>query len=124
MLLDMNDPFALPEPIAAYVDGMNRGSIDEMAAGFAPGAWVNDEHTEHIGDAAIRAWLTGAVKAQVRLAVRNIRSNGDAQVIVDGEIDGSFPRDGLPERIVLTHYFSLENGKISQLIILLNDVHR
>jgi hypothetical protein len=96
----MNDSFSLPEPIAAYVNGMNRGSIDEMATGFAPGAWVNDEHTEHIGEA------------------------GAAHVIVDGEIDGSFPRDGLPERIVLTHYFSLERGKISQLIILLNDVHR
>ncbi|HEX3458328.1 MAG TPA: nuclear transport factor 2 family protein [Candidatus Baltobacteraceae bacterium] len=120
----MNDSFGLPEPIAAYVGGMNRGSIDEMAGGFAPDAWVNDEHTEHIGGGAIRAWLSGAIKAQVRIAVRNVRSNGRAQVIVDGEIDGSFPRDGLPERIVLTHYFSLENGKISQLIILLNDVHR
>jgi hypothetical protein len=120
----MNDSFALPAAIAAYVDGMNHGSIDEMAAGFAWGAWVNDEHTEHIGDAAIRKWLEGALKAQVRLAVRKVRSNGHAQVIIDGEIDGQFPRDGLPEHIVLTHYFSLENGKISQLIILLNDVHR
>lgn len=120
----MNDSFALPAAIAAYVDGMNHGSIDEMAAGFAAGAWVNDEHTEHIGEEAIRKWLAGAVKAQVRLAVRAVRSNGDAQIIVDGEIEGQFPRNGLPAHIVLTHYFSLEKGKISQLIILLNDVHR
>ena len=103
---------------------MNGGNLDQMVAAFAPGAWVNDEHTEHVGEAAIRAWLAGAVAATVRLEVRRVRSNGAAQVIVDGEIDGTFPRDGLPDQIVLTHYFSLENEKISQLIILLNDADR
>lgn len=120
----MNDSFALPTPVAAYVDGMNRGSIDEMAAGFASDAWVNDEHTEHVGIAAIRAWLAEAVDAHVRVDVRRVCTKGPAHVIVDGEIDGTFPRDGLPEHIVLTHYFSLDGGKISQLIILLNDANR
>jgi hypothetical protein len=120
----MDKTFALPTAVAAYFDGMNHGSIDEMAAGFAPDAWVNDEHTEHIGEGAIRAWLTGAVEANVRVDVRGVRSNGQAHVIVDAEIDGTFPRDDLPEHIVLTHYFSLEHGKISQLIVLLNNVHR
>jgi hypothetical protein len=120
----MAETFALPAAVAAYFEGMNRGSVDDMAAGFAPDAWVNDEHTEHIGEGAIRAWLAGAVKANVQVDVRGARSNGHAHVIVDAEIDGTFPRDGLPEHIVLTHYFSLEHGKISQLIVLLNDVHR
>jgi hypothetical protein len=60
---------------------------------------VNDEHTEHVGGAAIRAWLAGALGAKVRVRFRRVRSNGRAQVIVDGEIDGTFPRDGLPELI-------------------------
>jgi hypothetical protein len=120
----MDETFAVPAAVAAYFDGMNRGSVDEMAAGFAPDAWVNDEHTEHIGEGAIRTWLTGAVDANVRVDLRDVRSNGQAHVIVEAEIDGTFPRDGLPEHIVLTHYFSLENEKISQLIVLLNDVHR
>lgn len=120
----MNESFALPAAIAAYVDGMNHGNVNEMVAGFAEDAWVNDEHTEHIGHDAIRTWLSAAVGASVRIAVRRVRSNGPTHLIVDGEIDGNFPRDGLPEHIVLTHYFSLENGTISQLIILLNDDHR
>lgn len=66
-----------------------------MAAGFAADAWVNDEHTEHIGEAAIRAWLAGAVEAKVRVDVQGVRSNGQAHVVVDAEIDGTFPRDGL-----------------------------
>lgn len=120
----MNETFALPAAVAAYFDGMNRGSVDEMAAAFAPDAWVNDEHTEHIGEGAIRAWLRGAVEANVRTDVRRVRSNGETHVIAEAEIDGTFPRDGLPEHIVLTHYFSLEHGKISQLIVLLNNAHR
>ena len=120
----MNESFALPPPVAAYFDGMNHGSIEEMATGFAPEAWINDEHTEHVGIGAIRAWLAAARDAHVRIDLRRTRMNGPAHVIVDGEINGTFPRDGLPEHIVLTHYFSLESGKISQLIILLNDVNR
>ena len=120
----MNESFALPLPVAAYVDGMNHGTIEEMAAGFASDAWVNDEHTEHVGISAIRTWLAGALDAHVRVDVRRVRANAPAHVIVDGEIDGTFPRDGLPAQIVLTHYFSLDRGKISQLIILLNDVNR
>jgi hypothetical protein len=120
----MNESFALPPPVAAYIDGMNHGTIEEMAAGFASDAWVNDEHTEHVGIGAIRAWMSGAVDAHVRVDVRRVRMNGPAHVIVDGEIDGTLSRDGLPEHILLTHYFSLDGGMISQLIILLNDVNR
>ena len=46
--------------------------------------------------------------------------NQHGDVIVRARVDGDFDKTNLPDPLILTYYFSLRDGLITQLIILLN----
>jgi hypothetical protein len=89
-------------------------------ATFAPDALVNDRQREFDGAAAIRAFgLAEMIGDKVTMAVeRAVDRHGD--IALDARVDGTYDKTGLPDPLVLTFYFSLRDGRITQLIILYN----
>lgn len=111
-------PVALPEPLASYVDAVNRAQIDALMATFVDDGLVNDQLTEYRGRGAIREWaLRDIIEEGITIEpVELIRRHGN--IVVNAHVDGSFDKRGIPDPLVLTFYFSLCDGKIAQLIIL------
>jgi hypothetical protein len=86
-------------------------------ATFTDDALVNDVSREFWGSDKIKPWIEREITgAKVTMdVVEVIEHHGD--IIVRAEIDGQFDKTGLPDPLVLTSYFRIDNGKISQLII-------
>lgn len=51
--------------------------------------------------------------------VTRIRTH-HALVTVEAEMDGNYDKDGLPNPLILTHYFALSGDHIAQSIIIAN----
>lgn len=111
---------ALPAVVAAHVAAYNRQDPEALMATFAADALVNDEHREFLGHAAIRGWADKSIfAANVTLAVQQAyEQHGD--FILRCRVDGSFDKTNLPDPLILSYYFSVRDGRITQLIILLN----
>lgn len=111
---------ALPAPVRTYITAVNAFDGDTVIAAFADDAVVNDTRREFCGINAIRAWLDREIIGdKVTMSVTGTRTH-HAVVIVDAEMDGNYDKDGLPDPLVLTHYFTLAGDHIAQLIIILN----
>ena len=111
---------ALPDVIAAHIAAHNRPDPDAFVATFAADALLNDAQREFVGHDAIRAWADKEifgdhVTMQVESAFRH-----HADIVVHARVDGDFDKSKLPDPVILSYYFSLDAGKIAQLIILLN----
>lgn len=111
---------ALPRVVADHLAACNAHDPEAFMATLAPDALVNDARREFLGHAAIRAWADKELFGDdVTLAVdRALDQHGD--VVVHARVDGGFDKTGLPDPLVLTYYFSLRDGLITQLIIVLN----
>lgn len=118
MLKDITN--ALPRVIADHVAAHNNHDPDAMMATFAPDALLNDARREFIGRDAIRAWADKEIFGDnVTMQVeRAFDQHGD--IILHARVDGDFDKSKLPDPVILTYYFSLRDGLISQQIILLN----
>jgi hypothetical protein len=117
----MSTPMTLPKPVQAYVDAVNAFDGDAIIATFAPDALVNDIRREFRGTAAIRGWLDPEI-VDVKVTMRpvGVRDHyGD--VIVEAEMDGEYDKTGLPDPLVLTHYFTVRDDRIVTLIIISNE---
>lgn len=111
---------ALPDVIAAHIAAHNRPDPDAFIATFAADALLNDAHREFVGHDAIRKWADKEifgdhVTMHVEEAFRN-----HANLVVHARVDGDFDKSKLPDPVILSYYFSIDAGKITQLIILLN----
>src|SRR5580704_8441563 len=86
----------------------------------ADDALVNDAHREFWGREAIRAWVAREmVGDRVRIEVTEVLDHhGDT--IVRGRYDGDYDKTNLPDELILTHYFTIRDGKIVTLIIIAN----
>ena len=109
---------SLPPAIAAYVSATNRGDLDALVGQFVPDALVNDQLREHWGCEAIRTWaerdiIGERLTIKVLGLVRHYR-----QIILTSAIDGEFDKRGLPDPLLFTFYFALNDDKIVQLVIL------
>jgi hypothetical protein len=112
----------LPEPVAAFIDAVNRRDLDALVATFARHALVNDQLREHWDREAITAWAARDVVGQrLTLRVRNAVTN-HTQAVVEAEVDGDFDKRGLPEPLVVTFYFSTHENHLVQLVILRNEL--
>ena len=115
-----NPAAALPVSVAAYIRATNAGDLDALLATFVDDALVNDQLQDHWGKEAITAWaardIIGAGLTMHVTAVVQHYSN----VIVTANIDGRFDKRGLPDPLVLAFYFTPQDDKIVQLIILRN----
>jgi ketosteroid isomerase-like protein len=111
---------SLPQVVADHIAACNAHDINAWMATFAPDALVNDIKREFIGAEAIRAFGEKEIfGANVTMAVHRAWDRyGD--ITVHAKLDGTYDKTGLPDPLILTFYFSLRDGQITQLIILLN----
>ena len=115
-----NDTVSLPPVVAGHIDAVNAHDEDAIVATFAADALVNDAHREFWGSEAIRRWVAREMTGdQVTIDVTEvIDHHGDT--IVRGRYDGTFDKTNLPEELILTNYFTVRDGKIASLIVILN----
>jgi ketosteroid isomerase-like protein len=110
---------SLPAPVASYVKANNAGDGTALLEAFADDAIVNDVQREFRGKAAIAEWAEREIfGASVSMDVVKVESR-DGEIIVTAKLDGTFPKAGLPDPLVMNFYFTLKNDKIARLIILL-----
>jgi hypothetical protein len=107
--------------IARHIAAVNAFDTDAIIATFADDAFVNDAHREFQGIDAIRRWVAKEmVGDRVTIDVREVVDHyGDT--IVRGAYDGEYDKTNLPDGdLILSNYFSVRNGKIVSLIVILN----
>ena len=111
---------ALPPVIQDHIAAYNGHDIDAFMATLAPGALINDIQREFLGHEAIRAFAAEEIIGpRVTLAVEAAFEHFDA-TIVRFRLDGDYDKTNLPDPLILTYYFTLQDGRICQLIILRN----
>jgi hypothetical protein len=103
----------LPTAIRAYFDGANAFDADHATFGFAPDAIVHDEREDHVGHAAIRAWIADTIAryATQFAVVDAAEATGVTHVRVT--MSGTFP--GSP--VTVQFSFRLEGDRIQYLDI-------
>ncbi|RFU45459.1 nuclear transport factor 2 family protein [Paraburkholderia sp. DHOC27] len=110
----------LPDVIARWIDAHNHAERDTFIATFASDALLNDAKREFVGRDAIRAWADKEVfgdhlTMQVEKAYRH-----RAGIVVHARVDGDFDKSNLPDPLILSYYFSVDGGEITQLVVVLN----
>ena len=116
----MTDTTTLAPVLAEYIAAVNAFDQDAIVATFADDALVNDVHREFWGREAIRRWAARElVGDRVTIAVTEVLDHhGDT--IVRGRYDGNYDKTNLPDELILTHYFTVRDGKIVTLIVIRN----
>jgi hypothetical protein len=110
----------LPAAIVEFVDGVNAFDTDRVMATFADDALVNDNHREFWGRPAIASWVAGEmVGDHVTIEVTEVTDHRGMPV-VRGRYDGEYDKTGLPDELVGTNYFEIEDGKIARLFVIFN----
>jgi hypothetical protein len=111
-----------PDIILKNIAAHNQRNADAFIATFASDALVNDAKREFVGHNAIRAWAQKEIfDDNVTMEVSKAYAN-HGNIIVHAIIAGDFDKSNLPDPVILTYYFSIQNDKITQLMILLNKV--
>jgi hypothetical protein len=111
----------MPAPVRDYFTAMNALDSAGMIAPFTSDGLVNDIQREFWGSEAIKRWADRESIGDkvVWTSFPDARAHhGD--YIVSAAVDGEYDKAGLPDPLVLTYYFSLENDKITRLIIIGN----
>jgi ketosteroid isomerase-like protein len=110
----------LPKIIADHIAACNAHDIDAWIATFAPDALVNDIQREFVGLDAIRRFAAAEIfGTKVTMDVEQAWDrNGD--VTVHARLDGTYDKKGLPDPLILSFYFTIRSGLITQLIIMHN----
>ena len=117
----MKKDMKLPKPVETYVRAINAGDAAALQSAFANDAVVKDVGREIRGTAAIKEWAAHEIFAvNVTLDVIDVVER-DGQTIVTVKIDGTFPRDGLPNPLVMNHIFRIANEKVAELTCCLAD---
>lgn len=109
---------AMPAAVRSYFTAMNAFDSADMAAVFTSDGLVNDIQREFWGPEAIKRWADRESIADkvVWTAFTDAKAHhGD--YIVSAEVDGEYDKTGLPDPLVLTFYFSLEDDEVTRLII-------
>ncbi|MEU6438935.1 nuclear transport factor 2 family protein [Streptomyces sp. NPDC047046] len=106
--------------VAEHFRAVNAFDVDAIVSTFAPDAYVNDNRREIRGAAAIRRWVEKEMAAEHVTVepVEVLDHYGD--VIVRGRYDGDFDSSGLPDELIMSNYFSLRDGRIVSLTVVLN----
>ena len=110
----------LPRPITEYIEASNVFDGGRLLASFADDTLVNDARREFRGTEAIKCWSDKEIIGdKVVMDVIDVREHY-GMVIVDAIMDGEFDRTGLPDELVLTHYFTVSDDRIVSLFIIRN----
>jgi hypothetical protein len=110
----------LPPIVAEHIDAVNAFDTDRIVNTFAVDAYVNDNHREIWGADAIWKFMDKEIVGyHVTMQVREIIDNyGD--IIVRAKWDGTYEKTNLPDELIVTSYFSIRDGKIVSLAIIVN----
>ncbi len=110
----------LPRVVADHIAACNAHNAEAWMATFAPDAMLNDIQREFIGTAAIRGFGEKEIFG-VNVTMEVPRAwNRQGDVTVHAKFDGTYDKTGLPDPLILSLYFSLRGGQITQLIIIHN----
>jgi limonene-1,2-epoxide hydrolase len=114
----MSTTVQLPGVVADHVATVNAFDTEAIVATFADDALVNDNRREFSGTDAIRAWVAAEmVGDHVTIApVQAFEHHG--MTIVRGRYDGDYDKAGLPDELILTNYFSVEDDRIVSLFVI------
>ena len=106
--------------VAEYVAAVNAFDEDAIVATFADDALVNDVRREFWGNDAIRGWVREEIVGD-RVTVEPIEVvEHHGETILRGRYDGEYDKTNLPDELILTHYFTVRDGRIDALIIIHN----
>ncbi|AUT75057.1 hypothetical protein [Paraburkholderia hospita] len=106
--------------IASFLLALNNADAGAMAALFRDDALVNDQLRDFWGRPAIEAWIAREVIADnLRIEVLQMSQHYRVTTVV-GAVTGTFDSRGLPNPLVVNLHFSLFNGQIARLFMLLN----
>ena len=116
----MSTTVQLQGVIADHIASVNAFDTQAIVATFADDAVVNDNHREFWGTDQIRAWVAAEmVGDHVTIApVQAFEHHGMA--IVRGRYDGDYDKAGLPDELIMTNYFTVENDRIVSLFVIRN----
>ena len=104
--------------VADHIAAVNSFSVDRIMATFADDAMVNDARREFWGAASIRAWVEKEVVGdQITMDVTEVRQH-HGETVVRARYDGLYDKTNLPDELILTNYFTVENGKIVSLKVI------
>ena len=110
----------LPAVVAENIAACNAFDIDRIMATFADDALVNDARREFWGAAAIRRWVAREmVGDHVTLEVTEVVGHY-GQTLVRARYDGDYDKTGLPDELIMTNYYIVENGRIVSLFVIRN----
>ena len=111
---------ALEGAVAEFFAAVNAFDADGIMETFADDALVNDIRREFWGKDAIGRWVAKEIVGdKVTVKVTEVIGH-HALTIVRGRYDGDYDKTGMPDELILTHYFILSAGKIASLIIIHN----
>ena len=111
----------LPAPVASYVLATNTFNLQQLLDAFADDAIVNDQLREYRGISEIRKWADhDIIGNRITMYVVDILKRHGVAVVI-ANVDGDFDKQGLPDPLVLSFYFTTHDNKIIQLIILRNE---
>jgi hypothetical protein len=110
----------LPQVVHRHIAALNKRDLDAFMATLVFGALVNDAKREFLGHPAIRAWADDELfGVNVTLKIEESYEQSGS-TIVRFRVDGDFDKSKLPDPLILTYYFTIQNDLITQLIIVLN----
>ncbi len=110
----------LPAVLADHIAAHNRPDPEAFLKTFASDALLNDAQREFFGHNAIRAWADKEIFGDnVRMELQRAWEHSSG-VVVHAKYEGDFDKKNLPDPLILTNYFAIREGRIIQLIILLN----
>ncbi|MHB9836956.1 nuclear transport factor 2 family protein [Paraburkholderia terrae] len=106
--------------IASFLLALNNADASAMAELFRDDALVNDQLRDFWGRPAIEAWIAREVIADnLRIEVLQVSQHYRVTTVV-GAVTGTFDSRGLPNPLIVNLHFSLFNGQIARLFMLLN----
>ena len=111
----------LPTPIQGYITAHNAFDGDALIALFADDAFVNDARREFWGKDAIGRWLDREIVGDKVTMQVTATSEHCGEVIVHAAMDGDYDKTGLPDPLILTHYFTVRDDRVARLIIIRNE---
>ena len=106
--------------IASFLRALNNADATAMADLFRDDALDNDQLRDFWGRPAIEAWIAREVIADnLRIEVLQMSQHYRVTTVM-GAVTGTFDSRGLPNPLVVNLHFSLFNGQIARLFMLLN----
>jgi hypothetical protein len=110
----------LPKVVADHIAACNAHDLEAWMATFDPDAMLNDIQREFIGTAAIRGFGEKEIFGDNVTMDIHRAWDRSGNVTVHAKFDGTYDKTGLPDPLILSLYFSLRDGLITQLIFIHN----